>query len=127
MPNPLTDEWVAGLVTLDETRFEYTVGLGFFTTANAGPPVHVHFFYEKSFHVEDEFAIAQDGVEYRVSAGDTHSVPPGGEHTFRNVDDGAGTAEVTSTPPGGAWGVIATLFEMTHEGKLNDRNQPAFL
>lgn len=128
MSNPVTGEWVAGLVTPEDTNGEYTTGLGLFSPGNAGPPAHYHVFYEESFHVvEGEFVIVQDGVEHPVSAGDTHPVPPGAEHTFRNVGDAAGAVAVTSTPPGGARDVIATLFGMAHEGMLNDRGQPGFL
>ena len=128
MSNPVTGEWVAGLVTPEDTDGEYTTGLGLFSPGNAGPPAHYHVFYEESFHVvEGEFVIVQDGVEHHVSAGDTHAVPPGAEHTFRNVGDEAGAVAVTSTPPGGARGVIATLFGMAHEGTLNERGQPGFL
>ncbi|MFB6129625.1 MAG: cupin domain-containing protein [Salinigranum sp.] len=128
MSNPVTGEWVAGLVTPEETNGEYTVGLGLFSPGNAGPPAHVHVYYEESFHVvEGEFLIVQNGVEHRVSAGDTHAVPPGAEHTFRSVGDAAGAVAVTSTPPSKVRDVISTLFGMAHEGKLNDRGQPGFL
>lgn len=128
MSNPITGEWVTGLVSPAETNGEYTVGLGLFSPGNAGPPAHIHVDYEESFHViEGEFLIVEDGVEHHVTAGDTHPVPPGAEHTFRNVGDGAGAVVVRSTPPGGARDVIATLFGMAHEGKVNDRGQPGFL
>lgn len=126
--NPVTGEWVAALVSAEETGGEYAVGLGIFTTGNDGPPRHFHVGYEEAFRVvAGEFVIEQDGEEYRLSAGDEHVVPADAVHTFRNVGDDVGAVETTARPAARTGEVIMTLFGLAHEGKLNAAGQPGFM
>ena len=126
--NPITGEWVAGLVSGDETGGEYAVGLGIFTADNDGPPAHFHVGYEELFEVvEGEFVIEQDGEEHHLSAGDRHTVPADAVHTFRNVGDRVGATVTTARPAARTFEVITTLFGMAHEGRLTADGRPGFL
>lgn len=50
-----------------------------------GPPLHVHPDAEETYHVlSGVLEVNVDGEWEEVAAGETHSVPPGRPHTFRN-------------------------------------------
>lgn len=53
---PITGEWVFGLVSSKQTRGEFERGVGIFRPGNAGPPEHIHPTYDEDFSlVQGEF------------------------------------------------------------------------
>lgn len=125
---PITGEWVFGLVTVSETNGAFERGVGVFPPGNAGPPEHVHPTYDEHFEiVQGEFLFKIAGKEQRTCAGDKLVVAKGTPHTFRSISEGDG-AVVVETRPGARTGlVIATLFGMAHEGLLTPQGQPKLL
>jgi quercetin dioxygenase-like cupin family protein len=131
---PITGEWVVGLVTSARTGGAYERGLGIFPAGNAGPPEHIHPTYEEQFEViQGEFVFRIDGTERRSKAGDKFVVPMQTAHTFRCVSgegengQGVGAVLVETHPAARTGEVIATLFGMAHEGLLTASGQPRLL
>ncbi len=125
---PITGEWVFGLVASKDTHGELERGVGVFRPGNAGPPEHFHPTYAEHFDlVRGEFIFKIDGKERRARAGEQFIVPKGTPHTFRCVGDVHGVAVVETHPAARTGEVIATLFGMAHEGKLTPQGQPQFL
>ena len=125
---PVTGEWVFGLLSRTDTRGEFERGVGVFPPGNAGPPEHFHPTYEEHFDiVQGEFIFTIGGEERRGGAGDQLLIPNGTAHTFRCVGEGYGVAIVETRPAARTGEVIATLFGMAHEGALTPQGQPKFL
>jgi quercetin dioxygenase-like cupin family protein len=125
---PITGEWVAGLVLSGQTRGEYERGIGIFTPGNAGPPEHFHPLYDEHFEiVRGEFVFLLGGEERTAKAGDQFAVAKGTPHTFRCVGDTVGVVVVETRPAARIGEVISTLFGMAHEGKLTRSGQPKLM
>ena len=125
---PVTGEWVFGLVARAETGGAYERGVGIFSPGNAGPPEHYHPTYDEHFDiVAGEFIFKLAGTERRASAGDQVVIRKGTPHTFRCVGDKHGVVVVETRPGARTGEVIATLFAMAHEGALTSKGQPKFL
>ena len=125
---PVTGEWVFGLILSQETHGEFERGVGVFTPGNAGPAEHFHPTYDEHFDiVQGEFIITINGEEQRARAGEQLLVKKGTPHTFRCVGDRPGVTIVETRPAARTGEVIATLFGMAHEGTLTPQGQPRFL
>lgn len=122
---PITGEWVFGLVTSAETRGEFERGVGIFTPGNAGPPEHFHPLYDEHFDIlTGDFIFNIDGKERKASAGEQLVVQKGTPHTFRCVGDKHGVTVVETRPAARTGEVISTLFGLAHEGALTPQGQP---
>lgn len=122
---PITGEWVFGLVTSAETRGEFERGVGIFSPGNAGPPEHIHPNYDEHFDIlKGEFIFRIGGQERKVSAGEQLVVSKGTAHTFRCVGDQHGVVIVETRPAARTGEVIFTLFGLAHEGALTPQGQP---
>lgn len=125
---PITGEFVFGLVVARETRGAYERGVGVFPSGNAGPPEHIHPTYDEHFEIiQGEFVFKVDGRERPARAGEKLMVPMGTPHTFRCVSQGIGAVIVETRPAARTGQVIATLFGMAHEGKTAPGGQPKLL
>jgi quercetin dioxygenase-like cupin family protein len=125
---PVTGEWVFGLVAAAQTSGAYERGVGIFSPGNAGPPEHIHPTYDEQFEIiEGDFLFTIGGKERRVAAGETLVVAKGAPHTFRCIGERHGVALVETRPAARTGEVIATLFGMAHEGSLTAQGQPKFL
>ena len=128
LSQPITGEWVFGLVLAAQTDGEYERGAGIFSPGNAGPPEHFHPIYDEHFEiVRGEFIFRLDGAERTVRAGDKLTATKGMPHTFRCVGDTHGVAVVETRPAARIGEVISTLFGMAHEGKLTRSGQPKLM
>jgi len=122
---PITGEWVCGLVLSATTGGEYERGLGIFSPGNVGPPEHIHPAYDEHFDIlRGEFVFRVGGKEQRASTGEQLTVPPGTPHTFRCVGERHGAVVVETRPAARTGEVIATLFGLAHEGALTPKGQP---
>lgn len=125
---PITKEWVFGLVAGAQTGGEYERGVGVFTPGNSGPPEHIHPGYVEIFDfIDGEFVFRIGGKERLVSAGEKLTVPIGTPHTFRCVGAVPGVVIVETRPAARIGFVIATLFGMAHEGRLTRGGQPKMM
>ncbi|HWQ16132.1 MAG TPA: cupin domain-containing protein [Roseiflexaceae bacterium] len=125
---PITGEWVFGLVTRAETGGAYERGAGVFPPGNAGPPEHIHPTYDEHFRiVQGEFVFRIGGQERGARAGDELVVSKGTPHTFRCVGSEHGALVVETRPAARTGAVICTLFGMAHEGLLTPQGQPKLL
>jgi quercetin dioxygenase-like cupin family protein len=125
---PITGEWVFGLVASAETNGAYERGVGVFPLGNAGPPEHFHPIYAEHFEiVQGEFIFKIGGEERSARAGDRLVVPKQTPHTFRCVGEAFGAMVVETHPAARIGEVIATLFGMAHEGLLTPQGQPKLL
>jgi quercetin dioxygenase-like cupin family protein len=125
---PITGEWVFGLVTSAETGGEFERGVGIFSPRNAGPPEHFHPKYDEHFDIlAGDFIFKIDGKERKASAGEQLVVPKGTPHTFRCVGDKPGVTVVETRPAARTGEVISTLFGLAHEGALTPQGQPKLL
>jgi len=125
---PVTGEWVFGLITSKETRGELERGVGVFPPGNAGPPEHFHPTYDEHFDIVlGDFIFKIEGKEQSVGAGQQLLIPKGTPHTFRCVGDRHGVTIVETRPAARTGEVIATLFGMAHEGALTPQGQPRFM
>lgn len=128
MSQPITGEWVFGLVTAKETNGAYERGVGIFPTGNAGPPEHFHPAYDEHFEfIQGEFIFKLDGKEQKVGAGDRLVAKKGMPHTFRCVGSTHGVIIVETRPAARIGEVISTLFGMAHEGLLTPQGQPKMM
>jgi quercetin dioxygenase-like cupin family protein len=124
--NPVSREWVAELVSPEETDGESLSAL--YLVSGAGPPKHYHVGYEETFEVlSGELTVVEDGTVHRVSAGESHTVPAETVHKPRCDGDGFAAAVGTVRPPGRTLQLIKTMFGLTHEGKVSDTGRPGFL
>ena len=125
---PVTGEWVFGLISSIETSGEFERGVGVFRPGNAGPPEHFHPTYDEHFDIVlGEFIFKINGQERKAHAGEQLLVQKGTPHTFRCVGDRHGATIVETRPAARTGEVIATLFGMAHEGALTPQGQPKFL
>lgn len=125
---PVTGEWVCGLMLGRDTGGQSERGLGIFTPGNAGPAEHIHPSYAEHFDlVAGEFVFKIAGQERPARAGEQLVVPPGTPHTFRCVGAQPGVAVVETWPAARTGEVIATLFGLAHEGALTPAGQPQLL
>ncbi len=128
MSQPVTGEWVFGLVTSAETGRTFERGVGVFPPGNAGPPEHIHPSYDEHFNiVQGEFVFKIGGKERPVRAGEQLVVSRGTAHTFRCVGSDHGAVIVETRPAARISEVISTLFGMAHEGLLTPAGQPKLL
>ena len=128
LSQPITGEWVFGLVTAQTSGGAFERGAGVFPAGNAGPPEHIHPTYDEHFDiVQGEFIFKIGGVERRAQAGEQLVIAKGTPHTFRCVGAGFGVAIVETRPAARTSEVIATLFGMAHEGALTQSGQPKLL
>jgi quercetin dioxygenase-like cupin family protein len=122
---PVTGEWVFGLVLSSDTRGQFERGVGIFTPGNAGPPEHFHPLYDEHFDIlVGEFIFKIDGKERKAGPGEQLLVPKGTPHTFRCVGDRHGVTVVETRPAARTGEVISTLFGLAHEGALTPQGQP---
>jgi quercetin dioxygenase-like cupin family protein len=125
---PITGEFVFGIVVASETSGTYERGVGVFPPGNAGPPEHIHPTYDEHFEIiQGEFIFRIDGKARPARQGDQLVVAKGTPHTFRCVGEGLGAVIVETRAAARTGQVIATLFGMTHEGKTALGGQPKFL
>jgi mannose-6-phosphate isomerase-like protein (cupin superfamily) len=125
---PVTGEWVFGLVLAKDTRGEFERGAGVFPTGNAGPAEHYHPTYDEHFDiVQGEFIFTVNGQDQRIGAGEQVLVKKGTPHRFRCIGAGYGAAVVETRPAARIGEVITTLFGMAHEGALTPQGQPKLL
>jgi len=125
---PVTGEWVFGLVAPENNGGEFARGVGVFKPGNAGPPEHIHPTYAEHFDiVRGEFIFKINGQERKASAGEKLVVQKGTPHTFRCVGDTYGVTVVETRPAARTGEVIATLFGMAHEGALTPQGQPKLM
>jgi quercetin dioxygenase-like cupin family protein len=128
MSQPITGEWVFGVVPSSETRGEFERGVGIFSAGNAGPPEHFHPIYDEHFDIlVGDFIFKIDGKERKAGAGEQLVIPKGTPHTFRCVGDRPGVTIVETRPAARIGEVISTLFGLAHEGALTLQGQPKFL
>lgn len=128
MSQPVTGEWIFGLVTTTETRGEFERGAGIFSAGNSGPPEHIHPIYDEHFDIlVGDFIFKIDGQERTVSAGTQLVVSKGTPHTFRCIGSRPGVAVVETRPAARTGQVIATLFGLAHEGALTPEGQPKLM
>lgn len=128
LSQPITGEWVAGLVLAAQTNGEYERGLGIFPPGNAGPPEHFHPLYDEHFEiVRGDFLFRIGGEERSAGPGDQFAVATGTPHTFRCVGETVGVVVVETRPAARIGEVISTLFGMAHEGRLTKSGQPKLM
>jgi quercetin dioxygenase-like cupin family protein len=128
MSQPITGEWVFGLVTAKETNGAYERGVGIFPMGNAGPPEHFHPTYDEHFEItQGEFIFRLDGKEQKAVAGDKLVATKGMPHTFRCVGSTHGVIIVETKPAARIGEVISTLFGMAHDGQLTPQGQPKMM
>lgn len=128
MSQPITGEWVFGVVPSAETRGEFERGVGIFPPGNAGPPEHFHPIYDEHFDIlEGDFIFKIDGKERNAGAGEQLVIPKGTPHTFRCVGDKPGVTIVETRPAARIGEVISTLFGLAHEGALTPQGQPKLM
>ena len=125
---PLTGEWIFGVVLSKDTHGEFERGVAIFRSGNSGPPEHIHPTYDEHFDiVQGEFIYKIDGKERHADAGEQLVVKKGTPHTFRCVGDRYGVVIGETRPAARIGEVISTLFGMAHEGALTPKGQPKFL
>ena len=125
---PVTGEWVFGLISRAETGGEFERGAGVFPLGNAGPPMHSHPSYDEYFEVvQGEFIFTIGGNEQKAQAGDQLVARKNTPHTFRCVGEEFGAVIAETRPAARIGYVIATLFGLAHEGKVGPQGQPKFL
>jgi len=125
---PVTGEWVFGLVSSQQSGGKFERGVGVFTPGNKGPAEHFHPKYDEHFDIVDgEFVFTIGGREQNVNAGEKLVVTKNVPHTFRCVGDRFGVVIVETQPAARIGEVISTLFGMAHEGLLSPQGQPKFL
>jgi mannose-6-phosphate isomerase-like protein (cupin superfamily) len=125
---PVTGEWIFGLIARAETGGEFERGVGVFPPGNAGPAEHYHPIYDEHFDIiQGEFIFKIDGEERGAGAGEQLVVPKGTPHTFRCVGDGYGAVIAETRPAARIAEVLATLFALAHEGALTPQGQPKLL
>ncbi len=125
---PVTGEWVFGLVSSAETHGEFERGVGIFSPGNAGPPEHFHPSYDEHFDIlRGEFIFKINGQERKAHAGEQLRIEKGTPHTFRCVGETHGVATVETRPAARTGEVISTLFGMAHEGALTPQGQPKLM
>ena len=125
---PITGEWVFGLVPSSETQGEFERGVGVFTPGNSGLPEHFHPTYDEHFDIlVGDFVFKIDGKERKAGAGEQLVVPKGTPHTFRCIGDRHAVAVVETRPAARTGVVISTLFGLAHEGALTPQGQPKLL
>lgn len=125
---PITGEWVFGLVSSAESGGAFERGVGIFSPGNAGPPEHFHPTYAEHFDIiVGDFIFKMDGKERSAAAGEQVVIPKGVPHTFRCVGDTYGVTIVETRPAARTGEVIATLFGLAHEGALTPQGQPKLL
>ena len=125
---PITGEWVFGVVLAAATRGEYERGVGIFSPGNSGPPEHFHPGYDEHFDIlVGDFIFKIDGKERNVCAGEQLVVPKRIPHTFRCVGNKHGVAIVETRPSARIGDVISTLFGLAHEGSLTLQGQPKLM
>jgi quercetin dioxygenase-like cupin family protein len=91
MSQPITGEWVFGLVTPKESNGAFERGVGIFPPGNAGPAEHIHPSYDEHFEVvQGEFIFKIDGQEQPAGAGERLVVKKGTPHAFRCVGAACG-------------------------------------
>jgi quercetin dioxygenase-like cupin family protein len=125
---PVTGEWIFGLVPSRETNGEFERGVVVFRPGNAGPAEHIHPAYDEHFEiVQGEFLFSVDGQERRAGVGEVLASTHGSRHTFRCVSDGYGVVIGETRPAARIGEVISTLFGMAHEGSLTSQGRPKLL
>lgn len=125
---PVTGEWVFGLVSSAESHGEFECGVGIFRPGNAGPPEHFHPLYDELFDIlQGEFIFKINGLARKALAGEQLTIQKGTPHTFRCIGEKHGVAIVKTQPAARTGEVISTLFGMAHEGALTSQGQPKFM
>lgn len=125
---PITGEWVFGLILSKDTQGQFERGVVIFRPGNSGPPEHFHPSYDEHFDiVQGEFIFRIDGKERRAAAGEQLVVKRGTPHAFRCVGDTFGVVIGETRPAARVGEVIATLFGMAHEGALTRQGQPKLM
>jgi quercetin dioxygenase-like cupin family protein len=128
MSQPITGEWVFGLVTPKESNGAFERGVGIFPPGNAGPAEHIHPSYDEHFEVvQGEFIFKIDGQEQPAGAGERLVVKKGTPHAFRCVGAACGAVIAETRPAARTGEVISTLFGMAHEGLLTPQGQPRMM
>lgn len=107
---PITGEWVFGLVAASQTGGEFERGVGIFPPGNAGPPEHFHPIYDEHFTItQGQFIFRINGAERTVRAGEQLVVPTKTPHTFRCTGNELGVIVVETRPAARISQVISTL------------------
>ena len=126
--NPITGEWIFGLIAAEDTNGEYEEGVVIFKPGNLGPPEHFHPTYDEYFEViQGTFIFNISGKEQQAEVGTKLLVKKGVPHSFRCVSDDYGVVIGGSRPCADVGDVISTLFGMAHEGLLGTKGQPKLL
>lgn len=94
-----------------------------------GPAEHVHRTTEERFTVEAGTVVFRvDGRERPLDSGHEVRVSSGTAHTFRNGGTEPARMTVRTVPPNDRLGaVVATLFGLAHEGRVDEQGRPALL
>jgi mannose-6-phosphate isomerase-like protein (cupin superfamily) len=94
-----------------------------------GPAEHVHRTTEERFEVrEGTVTFRVEGRERRLGPGTEVRVSSGTPHAFRNEGREPAAMRVRTVPPNDRLGeVVATLFGLAHDGKVDDRGRPGLL
>lgn len=126
--NPVTGDWIVGLVSATETGGEFARGLGIFSAGSTGPPEHYHVGYEESFEIlRSEFVFDVDGDRHRLEPGDEITVPPETPHSLQNVGDDVGITVTETRPAARTLDVVRTQFGLAQDGKVDDDGKPGFM
>lgn len=126
LSNPISHEWVTELVPVEETAGKYLSAL--YIIAGEGPPMHYHVGYEESFEVlKGELTIEQEDTSHHISPGESYTVAPGTVHKPRYEGTEFAAAIGSVRPASQTLDLLMTMFGLTHEDKVDENGQPAFL
>ena len=126
--NPATGETIEVVEIDDQGDSTELCGRLTVEPGGSGPPMHVHPRLDEWFEVESgELTVHLAGDTRVLEAGETAVIPHGTVHGFENRSDDPVTFLGGSRPGGRLIHVLATLFGLAQEGRVDDRGRPRFL
>lgn len=120
---PSSGTWAVLLERPGEGDADRPVLLQWLAPDAAEPPPHVHPTDETFAAVEGTLTVVVDGEARRLPPGESVTVPPGVEHTFRN-DTGAAVAFRAELPSMRTVRALYTVWGLDHEGATDADGQP---
>lgn len=125
--NPMTGETIE-VLEIETGEDERILGRLTVEPHGSGPPLHVHPGLEEWYEVESgELTVHLDGDTRVLTEGQTAVVSRGAVHGFENRSDEPVTFLGGSRPGRRLIHILATLFGLARDGKVDDRGRPGFL
>jgi quercetin dioxygenase-like cupin family protein len=126
--NPITGVRITAVVGPEATGGEYTESEVHLAPGADGPDEHVHREFEERFEVvSGRVTFSVGGRERTLGPGADVWVSRGTAHAFRNDTDDPAEMRVRTVPPGEGGEILATLFGLAQDGRVDDEGQPDFL